>query len=406
MKRDVLFLCQFFYPENISSAALPFDTAEHLASCGLKVGAVCGYPKEYFKGENIQKKEIVSGVAIKRIKYLQLGRKNTYGRIINFFSFTLSTIFHIGALNKYRSVVVYSNPPILPIVAILAKKLFKTRLVFVAYDVYPEIGYASKSIKKGDLIDKVMNFINKALYKNADKVVALTDEMKQFLITNREGIKPENIVTIANWASEQSVDKSDDLYTRFGYEKDQFIVSYFGNMGTCQDVDTLLNAAKLMKDDDNVRFLIIGHGNKKENVRNFIQENGLSNIQLLDYLTEKDFEQAVAITSSFVVSLEKGLKGTCAPSKYYSYLQGGQPVIAIVEEGSYLAKEVDEERIGCYVAIGDAQALCKQIKMLYDNPDERKKMGERARALYLAKYDKPVAMKKYEDVIFELTRGE
>ena len=290
-------------------------------------------------------------------------------------------------------------------VAILAKKLFKTKLVFVAYDVYPEIGYASKSITKGNLIDKVMNAINRSLYKNADKVVALTDEMKQFLLDNREGLAPENVVTIANWASEKSVEKSDEAYEHFGYTKDQFIVSYFGNMGTCQDIDTLLCTAKLMQQDDRVRFLMVGHGNKKESAKKYITENNLSNVQLLDYLTGEDFKQAVSITSGFVVSLEKGLKGTCAPSKYYSYLQGGHPVIAIVEEDSYLAKEVENEKIGFYIPVGDAEGLKKQIESFCEQPQECENMGKRARTLYLEKYDKPIAMRKYEKLILETVRG-
>ena len=402
MKGDVIFLCQFFYPENVSSATLPFDTAKHLADCGFEVGALCGYPKEYAVDGNVPTKETVSRIYIRRIKYIQLDRKSKLGRLINYFSFTLSAFLHIRTLKKYRAVIVYSNPPILPAVAILAKRLYKTKLVFVAYDVYPEIGYASASIKKGHLIDKVMKRINRSLYAGVDKVVSLTDEMKHFLLSNRDGISEENIVTIANWSHEKSIAKSKDAYTRFGYKKGQFIVSYFGNMGTCQDINTLIHAAKLMKDDDRVRFLIIGHGNKKEQVKKFISDNALLNTQLLDYLTGDDFEKAVSITSCFIVSLEKGLIGTCAPSKYYSCLQGGHPIIAVVEKGSYLAEEVENERIGCYVAIDDAISLKRQITRLCNNPDECEKMGERAKQLYLNRYNKSIAMKKYEDLFSEI----
>ena len=407
MRDDVLFLCQFFYPENVSSATLPFDTAEYLASLGLKVGALCGYPKEYLKsGKKVPKRETVSNVNIRRIKYMQPSRKSKFGRIMNYFSFTLSALFHLRFLKKYKAVVVYSNPPILPIVPILAKKFYKTKLIFVAYDIYPEIGYASQSIRKGNMIDKVMKRINRSLYKRADKVVALTDEMKQFLLSNRNGIVEKNIHTIANWATEKRSEKSEDAYKRFGYENGQFIISYFGNMGTCQDIDTLLQSAKLMKNNDKVRFLIIGHGNKTELVKSFIAENELSNVQFLNYLTGEAFEQAVAITSCFVVSLEKGLIGTCAPSKYYSYLQGGHPVIAIVEDDSYLAKEVEEKQIGRYVPIGDAEELKKQIEMLCSAPEVCFEMGKRARDLYLSSYDKPIAMKKYEELINEVLEGE
>ena len=98
MNGDILFLCQFFYPEVVSSATLPFDTAKHLASQNFKVGALCGYPKEYSTEQNVIKRETVSNVDIKRIKYLQFSRKSTLGRLVNYFSFTLSALLHIREL--------------------------------------------------------------------------------------------------------------------------------------------------------------------------------------------------------------------------------------------------------------------------------------------------------------------
>ena len=65
-KNDVLFLCQFFYPENVSSATLPFDTASALVKSGFSVGALCGYPKEYVSEKNVATKEVKDGVEIRR----------------------------------------------------------------------------------------------------------------------------------------------------------------------------------------------------------------------------------------------------------------------------------------------------------------------------------------------------
>jgi glycosyltransferase involved in cell wall biosynthesis len=166
----------------------------------------------------------------------------------------------------------------------------------------------------------------------------------------------------------------------------------------------MMQAAEFLKDDDRVRFLIVGHGNKKDAVEERIKEKGLKNVQLLDFLTGKDFEQAVAISSCCIVSLEKGLMGQCAPSKYYSYLQGGQPVLAVVEKESYLAKEVEEENIGHGVEIGDGEGLRKAIVDMVENPDECKAMGMRAKKLYEDKYSYEVAMKKYERVMRKVTR--
>ena len=129
MKKDILFLCQFFYPEYNSSATLPFDTAKYLASHGFSVGALCGYPKEYSKDKDVPIKETKDKVEIQRIKYLQLKRGSKIGRLINYFSFTFKALLHVGKLRKYKSVIVYSNPPILPLVPVIANMLFKTKII-------------------------------------------------------------------------------------------------------------------------------------------------------------------------------------------------------------------------------------------------------------------------------------
>lgn len=404
-KKDILFLCQFFYPEYNSSATLPFDTAKYLASHGFTIDGLVGYPKEYSVDKHLPLEETVEGVGIKRIKYMQLGRVGMVSRLINYFSFTFRAWIKTSYLKDYKAVIVYSNPPVLPIVPIRAKKKYGTKFVFVAYDVYPEVAYASQSLTPGSTISKVMNWINKRLYSAVDCVVALTDEMKEFLLEKRPELSPERIVTIANWAHEKESKPDHEAYERFGYKDGQFVVSYFGNMGTCQDVETMMEAAELLKDDDRVRFLIVGHGNKKDAVEARIRERDLKNVQLLDFLTGKDFQQAVAISSCCIVSLERGLKGTCAPSKFYSYLQGGQPVLAVVEKDSYLAAEVEDERIGHAVEIGDGVGLKDAIIAMVGNPDECKAMGNRAKKLYEDQYAYEVAMRKYKEMIEQLLRN-
>lgn len=399
MKDDVLFLCQFFYPEKVSSATLPFDTANYLVSNGYSVGVLCGYPKEYCDLKDVPIREKVNGLSIRRLKYIQLERSAIISRLLNYFTFTAKALFNLNRLKNYKIVIVYSNPPILPLIAILASYLYNTKIIFIAYDVYPEVAYASNHIKKNSIVDLGMRFINYFLFKRASAVIALTDEMREFLLSNRKNQKEDRIYTIPNWAHENKTKPDEETYKRYGYNSSQLIVTYFGNMGICQDMNTLLCAAELLKNNKDIRFLIIGHGSKKEEVREFIYYNNLTNIQQFDFLTGKDFEQAVAISSVSVVSLEKGLKGMCAPSKYYSYLQGGQPIIAIVEKDSYLAKEISNEKIGYSVEIGNAKELVEKILLMHKNDQERKSMGQRAEYLYKSKYSYEKSMEKYKIVI-------
>lgn len=402
MKKDILFLCQFFYPEYNSSATLPFDTAKYLAEHGFSVGALCGYPKEYNNDGNVPMKEIKDGVDIQRIKYIQLKRGSKIGRLINYFSFTFKAMLHIGKLKNYKSVIVYSNPPILPLVAVMANVLFKTKIVFVSYDVYPEVAYASETLNPGSLISKVMNKLNHQLFKRVAKVISLTDEMKDFLLENRKELTEDKVVTIPNWAHEKLIVPNKEAYDRFGYNENQFIVSYFGNMGTCQDMETLMEAVEKLRNDENIKFLFVGHGNKVDSIREKIRKDQLKNIQLLDFLTGKDFEQAVAISSCCVVSLEKGLKGTCAPSKYYSYLQGGKPILGIVEEGSYLEEEITKEKLGYVTHNQNSDLLVKHIKHMSENKSECLEIGKRVTQVYMNNYDIEICLSKYEKIIKNL----
>ena len=404
MKKDILFLCQFFYPEYNSSAMLPFDTAKYLATHWFTVGALCGYPKEYNSSGKALLNENVNNIEIQRVKYIELSRVKKINRLINYFSFTLVILLKIGQLKNYRSVIVYSNPPVLPIVPILAKKFYGTKFVFVAYDVYPEIAYASGVLKSGDLIDLLMRKINKSLYKNASYVIALTDEMKEFLIKRRSELSKDRVITIANWAREIRIQPDKSTYKNFGYSEGQFIVSYFGNMGTCQDMETMLGAATVLKDNNKICFLIAGHGNKKKYVDEQIKNLDLKNVKLLDFLTGDDFEQAISISNCCIVSLEKGLKGTCAPSKYYSYLQGGRPVLAVVENDSYLAREIEHEQIGYVIEIGDSKALAEKVIEMMENPQECRKMEDRARRVYENNYSYKISMNKYKYVFTEILK--
>lgn len=391
--KDILFLCQFFYPEYNSSATLPFDTAEYLANNGYSVDAMCGYPKEYTKQKWLPLNERVNGVGIRRLRYLQPSRGGKLGRLINYFSFTLAALLHIGALRNYRVVIVYSNPPVLPIVPIIASALFKTKFIFVAYDIYPEVAYASNSLKRGGMIDKAMRAINRRLYKRASKIVTLTEEMRQFVLEHRPEADASRVCVIPNWAHEGTVPATKEAYRHFGYNEGDFIVSYFGNMGVCQDTETLLETMQMLKDDEEIQFLIAGHGSKLPALKEATE--GFENVKIMDFLLDEEFEQALAISSCGIVSLEKGLTGTCAPSKYYSYLQGGLPILAVAEQDSYLSKEATRSEIGLFSDVGNGVQLTQNILKLYRNPELCKEMSDNAARLYTEKYAKGIGLNKY-----------
>ena len=400
-KRDILFLCQFFYPEYVTAAKLTFDTAEALSRAGFSVDALCGYPKEYTTKSRLPKCETVSGVGIRRLKYIQLARKSKIGRLINYFSFTTAVLLNIFRLNHYRSLIVYTNPPLLPGIASLAKRLFGCKLVLVAYDLYPEMAINTQKITAGGAIAKLMRMINRHVYAKADRVVALSSEMKEFIEKNRP-IAKDKVCVIPNWYKDvpSVIEHEHDPYF-YETSKDKFIVSYLGNMGICQDMDTLLQAAKLLCDDESIHFLFAGHGNKVEAIKEFVKQEKLTNITVCGFLQGEAYEAALAVSQLAVVSLLNGLHGLCSPSKVYGYMMAGIPILAIMDERSDVGRDVLEHCCGIHGVNGDAIGVAKQIKELSQNESLRCEMGENARKVFLQKYEKEVCMNQYVDMMFD-----
>ena len=402
-KKDVLFLCQYSYPDQNSSATLPFDTALHLAKRGFSVGVLCGCSGEYSHNKSTPLHETVNGVAIHRVRYLQLQRKSKVGRLLNFFSLMCGMLFHTFVLAQYKCVIVYSNPPTLPLIACIGSALFRTKIVFVSYDVYPEVAYASKSLRPGSITAAIMRCINKKLFRKTSAVVALTDEMRTYLLRHRNHIVESRTHVIANWAHEDIPERSNKARERFAFDEDDFVVCYLGNMGICQDTSALIQAIDLLQNEPHIKFLIAGHGSKLPEVRKAV--GGLPSVKIFDFLTGAELSDAIRASSCGIVSLERGLIGMCAPSKYYSYLQGGLPVIAIAEEQSYLVKEVQTRSIGYAVPVGNGQRLAAVLRVLAADSTETAEMSCRASALYKQQYAREIGLEKYYMLIKEIVES-
>ena len=399
-KKDILFLCQFFYPEYVSSATLPFDTAVALKKSGYSVDVFCGYPQEYFNGQEAPSHETVEGIEIHRVKYLKMDKTSFVGRLINYFSFTFMMFLRLFQFANYRAVIVYTNPPILPWVASWGKILFGTKLILVAYDLYPEIAVRTNTLRDGNIICRLMHHINKCVYRRANCVVALSNEMKSYIIENRP-IAPDKVKVIPNWYADNKTAESEQTDNKFAETVgNRFVVSYFGNMGTAQDMETILGAIRMLKDSDDICFLFAGHGNKMASIKQVITDEKISNVFMFEFLHGKDYQDALQISGCALVSLENGLTGLCVPSKTYSYMMQGIPLLAIMDEGDIVSDI--ESGAGCWVRNGDVSALVEKICFMQSHVKELSDMRKKCRSIYLEKYTTEVCTNKYVDMFREL----
>lgn len=394
-KRDILFLCQFFYPEYISSAQLPYDTVMALSKAGFSVDVLCGYPREYLDGGQIPRTEQLGDVTIRRLRYIQMDRSGFLGRLVNYFSFTMMVLLRLFTMGRYQAVVVYSNPPVLPWVASWAKALFGTKLVFVAYDLYPEVATVTGTLRQGNLICRLMEHINKCVYRRCDQVVSLSSEQQAYILAHRP-VTAEKVRVIPNWDPE----RPEPPLANAPDKKGTFLVSYFGNMGTMQDMQTILDAIRHLKGRQDIAFLFAGHGNKMDQLRQVVQDEGLSQVQIVPFLHGQAFQQALAASDCALVSLEKGATGLCVPSKTYCYMRHGIPLAAILDECD-IVRDI-QAGAGLWVRSGEGSRLAQELAALAQDPQRRAAMAETCRSLYTQRYSAQLGTEAYCKLFREL----
>lgn len=371
-----------------------------MAQEGYDVGVITGYPKEYSKLEKVKKNENINSINIKRLNYLQLKRSNFIGRLINYFSFTTSVLLNFRILKDYKVVMVFSNPPILPIVGVLAKKVFKSKFIFVSYDVYPEIAIKTNTLEKSSIISKLMNVINKLVFKNVNKVITLSEEMSGVLSNNRSQIYPRNIVAIPNWDTSKDIGIQSQSKKKFKHLEDRTVLSYFGNLGIAQDEDVIFKTINVLKNDDNYHFIFAGHGKKIEILKEFVKENGIENIDIYGFLQGQDFEEALAVTDYSLVSLKEGLHGLAVPSKTYTLLRAGIPVFAAMDKDSDIVKSLLKYNAGFHLDRNNYNLVIEKLKAI--TKQENNQMKVNALKLYNAEYQRNLSTAKYIKVLNEL----
>lgn len=409
MKKDILILCQYFYPEYVSSATLPYDTARKLTQHGYSVDVLTGYPKEYLKEKRkIYRNESVNNIQIKRVKYLSIGRKNKLGRLINYFSFTFAILLRLFSLKKYEYVYVYSNPPLLPYVAYLGNKLYGVKIVFVLYDIYPEMALYTNSIKNNSLIHKTMNKINDKIYKNVTQLIVLSQDMKEFVVNNRV-IDADRISVIENWY--HKINKQDILLNNetMKFKKiekdDRFKIVYTGNLGIAQDSDFIIDFIKTNRNNDKLSFIIAGHGNKMNELKHLADDLNFDNLHLFDFLHDDEYEKLLLLADLFLLSLKQELSGLASPSKLYSYLAAGKPIIAIVNKNSSFAEFILNENIGVVCDSNSFTEINSLVITLEAKDDNYYNMCHNSINIFNKFFETEIATEKYVNMMDKLKVG-
>ncbi len=397
-------LTEVYYPEEMSTGYYLTSIAEHLAK-SRKVNVITGQPKHMARGIRAPKRETHNGVDIFRAWGTTLDKNVMAFRLINMLTIGLSIfLYSLRHFKQGDQVLVVTAPPSLPVTTALAALMKGASYTLLVQDSYPEILVAVGSAKPDSAFVSFVHRVNRWVYKHAAKIIVMGRDMNELFQKKTAGLDIP-IVTIPNWADLETIEplpRDDNALLKELALEDKFVLLYAGNIGHPTDVETIIATADRLRDREELHFLFIGAGVKKRWLDETVKKRELDNVTVLAYRPRS--EQTVFLNACDVglVALIKGMWGTAMPSRTYNIMAAGKPIIALTDEGSELARVIDEDGIGWHLRPGDPEALERAILGAFDARAHLAAMGKRARTAAEAKYSTAAACEAYREAL-ELT---
>lgn len=412
----ILYVSQYFPPEMGAPAARASELASHWAQSGHEVSVLTGFPNHptgvvpeewRVRLRRLIYHERVGGADVYRTWLWPLPNRKAHERMRNYASFCISAALRGMAIPR-PDVIIASSPQLL--VGLSGWWIAFTRqipFVFEVRDLWPESLMAVGAGNEDSLLYHALAAVARFLYERADRIVVVTPAFKEHLI-RRWRVPPEKIAVVENgvetdlFAPAPSA-ATDALRRELGAEG-KFLVSYIGTMGNAHGLETLLDAAaQLRQQNPKVRFLLVGEGAEKDRIKTLAQSRGLANVRFLDQQPRERIPAFISASDACLVLLKKTeVFKTVIPTKMLEFMSCARPVILGVD--GQARRIVEDAGAGLVIEPENAQALVAAIHQLSVDRELGIAMGQEGREYILQHFSRASAAGKYVDVLQSLLR--
>ena len=400
---NILIHTQYFPPETNAPANRWGYFAKYLADQGHKITILTSFPNHplgrILNGYKNQWRfdEEMDGMKIIRTwTYISASRR-FISRLFNYFSFAFSS--YMNMFNKDINLFIASSPPLSVAIvgAIIAKKK-KIPLILYLRDIWPEAAVSTGYIKKGFFYHLAEKW-EKRCYKQAQKILvnslAIFEELK-----NSKGVPSSKLEFIPNGADLEffkEINNSNKINEEYNI-KDKFIVLYTGLLGFAQAPEVMIDAAKILENNKDIVFLIVGGGPLKKDLESKIKDLELDNVVLTGQRPREEMPVFVSRGDICLVPYKNSSTfQKNVPSKMFDYMASGKPIIINLEGAA--SDIIIKAQAGLVVEPENALALAKTIEQLYNNRFLRKKMGNSGKVYVEKHYDKKKISKQLEIIL-------
>ncbi len=305
---------------------------------------------------------------IKIVKSISYQRHSVVSRLLTWLIFSIHYFFYLLVTQRLTRILVVTNPPLAPLITGLIAGWRKLPYFILIYDLYPEAFVQARFLNSSHLLYRSWQNVNVRYFKTAKGIFTLSESMRKAASAYVDD--STKISVVHNWVDTDYVypiSKTENVFIMNNRLEGKTVVMYAGNMGLTHDLESVIEAARLLKNVFQLFFVFIGDGGKRKILEQLVNESSLPNVQFLPYQDEVNFPLAMAAADIGVVTLGVGAEGISVPSKTYINLAAGVCLLSIAPASSELSRLIDLHQVGINCEPGSPVKLAHAIQELVND---------------------------------------
>ncbi len=394
----LVFLNRCYWPDSEATGQLLTELCEHLAP-RHQVTVITGQPNapRLAEGESFVKvgQQQRHGVTIQRANHLRLNKGKSFSRLANLISFTFAASRVLRKLPQADLVITETDPFLLPLAVHREHRRRGTPFVAYLQDIYPDVAIAVGAARESRAVKQLRERLKRA-YLAARRVIVLSDSMRDRL--QGWGIPAEQLSVIPNWVDCEKVfpwTGINRVRQDWQISAQDFLVMHSGNMGLTQPLDQLVAAAADLAWPTHARLVLVGGGCRESALRDQIHVVAPERAAVHGYQPKDRLAESLSAADLQVIASDERVDGCLAPSKLYGILAAGKPVLVIGSDRSDTATFVKQHQLG-YCCPPEPAKIAQAVATAVGAAEQLQAMGQRARTLALAHFDKPAVLNQLE----------
>jgi colanic acid biosynthesis glycosyl transferase WcaI len=409
MSRPIIVLCPHFAPDTAPTGDVITRIVQEFVAKDQRVHVVTSLPwyrthaiESGWTGRLVRREKTAWGSITRVHPFPGKSKSNLLRRAIGFGAFSaiagVCTVF-AGGIHRRPAAVISMSPPLtLGLTGWLASRIRRCPSVFNIQDVFPDAAVETGAITNVRII-AVSRWLERVSYHRSDAVVVLSEDLRANVLAKISPKHQHKVHVIPNFVDSDRITPRDRMTSyrdelRIGNEQ---VVMYAGNVGYSQSLSMMLHAARQIPE---VTFVINGDGAAREELQR--DAAGLSNIRFSGYQPADRVAEVLATADIHVVPLRTGLGAVSVPSKTYSILAAGRPVVAAIDSGTEVTRILAESGAGVSVAPDDPVAFTDALRAMVNSGSAATEAGARGR-LWVESHVSPARVAhSYLDVIASL----